>query len=166
MSTLTATMPMTVSKPKVHRPPFIGTHKNQQKQGFPGFLLFWAAVLLALIGVSLSINKEPTIKEATTLPAVAVVSQRLTPAAPKETTTDTNLLPTPIGEAQAETGALPSAGVNAKSGATILLQDKTSGIVGQMAKIPLENEQITEVKAINEVDNGGGHELLSIVGKY
>ena len=57
-STLIAPMPMTVSRPKIHRPPGFMARKSSGKTALPGFLLFWAAVLLALIGISLFINNN------------------------------------------------------------------------------------------------------------
>lgn len=48
----------------------------------------------------------------------------------------------------------------------IVLEDNGGSIVGQMAKIPLENEQITEIKPLQDIDNGVGRELLSIINKY
>ena len=53
-----------------------------------------------------------------------------------------------------------------KSANTIALVDKSSGIIGQMAKIPAESEQIVEVKPTSEVDNNSARELLSIISKY
>ncbi len=152
-------LPLSVSRPKIHRPPFVGSRKSQKKPMLPGFLVFWGGVLLALIVLSLSIKKEPVIKEATTLPPVAVVSNRIAPPAEPAPVQSDSLIAGAIGDAQ----AAPSTG---KPGTTIMLKDQSGAIVGQMARIPLENEQITEVKPINNVDNGGGRELLSIVGKY
>lgn len=51
-------------------------------------------------------------------------------------------------------------------GKTIILQGKNESIIGQMARIPLESEQITEIKSVSEVDNSTGRELLSIINKY
>lgn len=142
-STLTATLPHPLSRPKIHRPP-VAVTRTQQKKSLAGLLLAGSALVAAFISISL--KKEPVIKEATLLPPVAVVSERIPPA-------------TLIGEAQAYQ---PSG----KPGTTITLKDRSGTIVGQMARIPFENDQITEIKAINEVDNSGGRELLSIIGKY
>lgn len=71
------------------------------------------------------------------------------------------MLPAAISDAQ----AAPALPLNDK-GSTIMLRDHSSSIIGQMAKIPLENEHITEIKAINDIDNGAGRELLSIISKY
>ena len=66
-----------------------------------------------------------------------------------------------VGDAQAATGyVLP------KPGSTITLQDKSGSIIGQMAKIPMESEPITEVKPIQNLDKGSKRELLSIISKY
>jgi len=166
-SITTATLPLAVSRPKVHRLPAGGRRKNQKKALLPGFLLFWAAVLVMLIVVSLSIKKEPVVKEATMLPAVAVVSDRM-PSEPVDTKTQgtSSILSVSVGDAQAAPTPVPVYTAPANSGDTIMLKDRSSMIVGQMARIPLNNDQITEVKPINTVDNGGGRELLSIVGKY
>lgn len=51
-------------------------------------------------------------------------------------------------------------------GGTIVIKDDKQAIVGQMAKIPSQNQQITEIKSVSNVDNNIGRELLSIVGKY
>lgn len=49
---------------------------------------------------------------------------------------------------------------------TIVLEGNNGTIVGQMARIPLENEQITEIKPLQDIDNVAGRELLSIINKY
>jgi hypothetical protein len=51
-------------------------------------------------------------------------------------------------------------------GKTIIIRDSLGGIVGQMAKIPAETEQITEIKTASDIDNRAGRELLSIISKY
>jgi hypothetical protein len=53
-----------------------------------------------------------------------------------------------------------------KDSNTIVLRDQTTSIIGQMARIPLENEHITEVKPLHDIDNAAGRELLSIINKY
>jgi hypothetical protein len=175
MSTsITVPLTMSVSRPKVHRFPGAGPARKPKKQRLPGFLFFWGAVLLAALAMlSLSVPQEPVVKAATMLPAVAVVSNRILPVgsslpAPvheEVSSSGSSVLPA-ISDAQASTAPLPVYTVPEKSGSTIVLKDKSGVIVGQMARIPLENEQITEIKAINDVDNGGNRELLSIVGKY
>lgn len=53
------------------------------------------------------------------------------------------------------------------SDGTITLQgDDADKIVGQLVKIPAENEHITEIKSVSEIDNNAGRELLSIISKY
>ena len=176
-SITTATMPLSVSRPKVHRLPVHGRAKKSSKAILPGFLLFWAAVLLALIVVSLSLKKTSengmVIKAATMLPAVAVVSERIPPAGTPAVSAkavvepdNSSVIPTPFSDAQAAPAPSLALTQPEKNTSIIMLKDKSSVIVGQMARIPLENEQITEVKPINDVDNRGGRELLSIVGKY
>ena len=157
---------MAISRPKVHKLPEAGRAKNRKKNSFPGFFLFFGVALIASMMVSVSMKKEPVVKAATLLPPVAVVSNRISPA-PHEETDTSGVLSASIGDAQAAPTAPPVYTVATEgAGATITLKDQSNMIVGQMAKIPLENEQITEVKPINEVDNSGGHALLSIVGKY
>jgi len=51
-------------------------------------------------------------------------------------------------------------------GKTIVLKGVNESIIGQMARIPLENEQITEIKSVSDIDNSAGRELLSIINKY
>ena len=70
----------------------------------------------------------------------------------------TNALSHTIGDAQAA-----SAG---KANKVITLHNNSDTIVGQMAKIPSQNESITEVKPANEVDKQGSRDLFSIVNKY
>ena len=49
---------------------------------------------------------------------------------------------------------------------TIIIKGERGGIVGQMARIPSPNVQITEVQGVSNVDKSSGRELLSIVNKY
>ena len=107
------------------------------------------------------------------LPAVAVVSERIPPAGTPAVSAkavvepdNSSVIPTPFSDAQAAPAPSLALTQPEKNTSIIMLKDKSSVIVGQMARIPLENEQITEVKPINDVDNRGGRELLSIVGKY
>lgn len=53
-----------------------------------------------------------------------------------------------------------------KDNKTIVIQSNNDTIVGQMAHIPAQNEQITEVKTASDIDNNAGRELLSIISKY
>lgn len=53
-----------------------------------------------------------------------------------------------------------------KSSSTIVIKDENSSIIGQMAKIPVQNQPITEVNTVSNVDKGGKQELLSIINKY
>lgn len=52
------------------------------------------------------------------------------------------------------------------NGKTIVIKDKKEIIIGQLAKIPAQNEQITEIKSMSEVDGNAGRELLAIISKY
>lgn len=72
------------------------------------------------------------------------------------------LLQAPMNDAAASTLA-PS---TLNQGKTIVISSQGGTIVGQMAKIPAGNEQITEIKSVSNVDNRAGRELLSIVSKY
>jgi hypothetical protein len=155
-STITA-LPA-LSRPKIHRLPAPAVRAPRKRLGIPKRAVFWTGVTLAFLSASFSIKTQPVITAATTLPAVAVVSNRIIQADEAE---GDYMLPAAIGDAQAAP-ALPLD----KSGSTIWLQDNSSAIIGQMAKIPLENEHITEIKAINDIDNGAGRELLSIISKY
>jgi hypothetical protein len=103
-------------------------------------------------------SKVPTDPSAAqTIPPIEVTS--VTVDAP-------SILYPPIGDAQAATGIAGLASFSEKEEKTILLKGQTESIVGQMAKIPVQNEQITEIKAITDIDNSAGHELLSIISKY
>lgn len=113
---------------------------------------------MAASSLALHRQQESMTSAATMLPAVAVVSNRMAPPVHEEI----SMLPAAIGEAQ----AAPALPLHPKSGSTIRLKDHSGAIIGQMAKIPLENEQITEIKAINDIDNDAGRELLSIISKY
>ena len=74
-----------------------------------------------------------------------------------------------IGEAHASVGSAtqPTVTATANTSAGIIsLHGHSDGIVGQITKIPLNNEQITEVKSDKPVDKPANRELLSIVSKY
>ena len=65
------------------------------------------------------------------------------------------------------TAVLPDAAGDASGQKdTIILQGDADAIVGQLVKIPAENEHITEIKSVSEIDNNAGRELLSIISKY
>ncbi len=49
---------------------------------------------------------------------------------------------------------------------SIVISDTDGAIVGQMAKIPAQNEQVTDIKTMTEVDNRAGRDLLSVINKY
>jgi hypothetical protein len=53
-----------------------------------------------------------------------------------------------------------------KQSQTIVITGENDGIVGQLARIPAQNQQITEIKTISEVDNQAARELLGIISKY
>jgi hypothetical protein len=68
------------------------------------------------------------------------------------------ILQPPVSDAQAS--------IAAEKPPTILLRGQSEAIIGQMAKIPAENEPVIETRAISAVDNNAGRELLSIISKY
>ncbi len=49
---------------------------------------------------------------------------------------------------------------------TIHIEGKSEAIVGQLARIPSENSNLSDIKTVSEVDNRAGRELLSIISKY
>ncbi len=141
------------------------------------------AIVLALLA---AIPPQPheassseTVAKATLLPQISVTAKEqdaviIEPAAPKvapaaKTTTlaMNNAQALPPREVLAQLPA-PAADkmTDESKGKTINLQGKNESIVGQMARIPLENEQITEIKSVSDIDNSAGRELLSIINKY
>ena len=76
----------------------------------------------------------------------------------------------PVSDAQAAYYE-PAAQTNAGSviaAKPIRLEDQAGGgvIIGQFAKIPPHNEDITEVRHVYPVDKQAARELLSIIAKY
>jgi hypothetical protein len=98
-----------------------------------------------------------------TLPPISVHSQDTAAEEPSIIRDATNALSHTIGDAQAAVGTVDS---TKKANTIISLHNNSDYIVGQMTKIPVENEQITEIRAANDIDNHAGRELLSIISKY
>jgi len=186
MSSATLATP-SISRPKIHRLPASVPapvpHVPEKAPLIPGFFAFWFIMIAGLAALLVSLNRETIIVAAKSIPAVAVISDKLpndkalapeavpapAPAvkAPAPSA-DTSLLISPgIGDAQAATNMPIMASLQPdRSAKVISLTDNSGGIVGQMVKIPAENEQITEIKALRDIDNDAGRELLSIISKY
>jgi hypothetical protein len=127
------------TRPKVHRLPAIA--KPSQKLTFPQGVMT-SAVVLIIAGVGLTLSHKSIDESIVKAPAIPAEMQ----ATPRTQEPD----------------ATPSR----SNSSTIVIKDKNEGIVGQMAKIPSPNVQITEIQAVSNVDKGSGRELLSIVNKY
>jgi len=139
-------------RPKIHRLPPAASHspeKHPYTANSSG-LWRWGAFLFVL-GLVWTVGQ----KQATAY--FKHDTLKLAALAPVENIQPESILQ-PLSDAQA--AALP------ERPATIMLRGSSETIIGQMAKIPAENEQITEIKAVSEVDNNAGRELLSIISKY
>ncbi|MBY0406780.1 MAG: hypothetical protein K2Q01_03750, partial [Rickettsiales bacterium] len=107
------------------------------------------------------------------LPQISVTPQEEAPVV-MEAAPEPEIQPQAVPQTLPQTLALNTAPVppaapgitDASQGQTIVLQGQNEAIIGQMARIPMENEQITEIKPASDVDNGAGRELLSIINKY
>ena len=155
------TLPANASRPKVHRLPPASLYVAPKKRR-PVRLVVAGTTLLVLGVGSFLGSKQPAeiingnTQHAAMLPAISVG-----PEATEDLSiirNATNALSHTIGDAQAA-----SAG---KANKVITLHNNSDTIVGQMAKIPSQNESITEVKPANEVDKQGSRDLFSIVNKY
>lgn len=140
------------SKPKVHRLPALVTRKKKKPTDIfkrsPMFL--FAGLVMLLFAASFSIKKPES--EALTVK----------PSDDAKTIMADNDPVAPITMADARVGSvLPE-----KISKTIVIKGQAGIIIGQMAKIPAESEQITEIKAVSDIDNDAGRELLSIISKY
>jgi hypothetical protein len=132
-------------KPKVFRLPPVAAAPVKQPKSRSISLLYWGGLLLILALIwpvsyafsSLSRN----------VPLGQAAHESLE-----------GILQPPVADAQAS--------VPAEKPPTILLRGQSEAIIGQMAKIPAENEPIVETKAVSKVDNNAGRELLSIISKY
>jgi hypothetical protein len=131
--------PMPLSRPKVHRLP---APSRPQKVPVPMGVIF--SLLMAGVVVIMIVSRmfmghgEEGSKKIASQSAISPVSEAVAS----------------VPEAQK------------MAGNTIYIKDQNSGIVGQMAKIPAQNEQITEIKAVSNVDKHAARDLLSIINKY
>lgn len=133
-----AVMTAPLSRPKVHRLPVAASRfaKTPRTVNIP--------LLIALgLGVTLIAASHLISKDYTANPAMAELP-----------------------------GVLPAIKISSspeisdKTSATIVIKGQEGTIVGQMARIPAQNQPITEVKTVSNVDKSTGRELLSIVNKY
>ena len=141
-----------VSRPKIHRLPNFGAGRNAEKYRKINILticagLFFAGIASVLYSQNPHFFSKNTILKAALLPQISVGAQ-------DGQATGASF----IGDAQAAVGK--------PSNKVIALHDDSEHIVGQMAKIPADNEQIVEIKSVNDIDNRAGRELLSIISKY
>jgi hypothetical protein len=132
-----------LSRPKIHRFPAAASRPSK----FAFHPLLWRtgvaigafAVVIAMIAHLMTLSSSGNLSLAGTLSAASM----------------------PVANAMAAVEPIEK-----QNGNTIVISGKSGTIVGQMARIPAQNEQITEVKPVTEVDNRGGRDLLSIIGKY
>lgn len=166
MSTLIAT-PSSVVRPKVYRPPVQPVRRplnlvpKKLSASLP-YAVFSVLFLMLAMSSAPANRTAPEVLNSPVVQAKLVPQISVTPMQ-ERASLDAN----PNGQANtvvAPTPALPP--LTHDDGKSVVLQGHNAMIVGQMAKIPLENEQITEVKPLQEVDNGAASELLSIVSKY
>lgn len=132
-----------LSRPKIHR--FPAATPRRRKISLNPVLLRTGLMITALVIVVMMIGRLMNLTSTTQLSV---------------TNTLKNASPSPVST------ALAAVSPEKMGGNTIVITGKTGTIVGQMARIPSQNEQITEVKPVTEVDNRGGPDLLSIIGKY
>ena len=143
------------SRPKIHRLPVSVVRKPSKVKASAQRLGLAVTVLMVMsIAAAIGVQCYGVYQKST--PTVAMLPQ--ISVGVQDGGVDASL----IGDAQAAGhGALVD-----KSNKIISLHGDSEYIIGQMAKIPAENEQITEIKAVNDIDNHAGRELLSIISKY
>ena len=167
-----------MSRPKIHRLPSSVVRAPVRKAPHPlvGYAPYIAggAVVMALLA---AIPPQPRLPEAASqheaalLPQISVTPQEAVTAGVAKSNEkmavsqqeQTVAPPVQVQELALNTSA---ALVDTRRGDTIILQGQNEQIIGQMARIPMENEQITEIRPASDVDNGAGRELLSIISKY
>lgn len=142
--TSAAVVAIPLSKPKIHRLPLAAARTAKQQEKAHNWVLWSCLLLLGITTIVLFSNQfanssQPDVQSFTSQDEV------MTPA---------------LVEVAAAT--LPVG----KSSKTIILSDQGGTIVGQMAKIPAQGEQGTEVTAVTAVDNRAARDLLSILNKY
>jgi hypothetical protein len=154
-----------ISKPKVHRLPKIASSKTERPVFSFKYLL--AASVVMLLGISLMTGeKKPALElkneigQAVMVPAISVGPQKEQGSILSDAST---VLAHTIGDAQAAIGPVNTVG---NTSAIISLHDNSEYIIGQMAKIAVDNIQITEVQQANAVDNRSARDLLSIISKH
>ncbi|NBO19710.1 MAG: hypothetical protein EBV03_10915 [Proteobacteria bacterium] len=161
---------MPAARPKIHRLPALPPRKPVRKipkmisSSVPYLVLGALFTMLAMSSAPANKSKPEELEqiagEAHLLPKISVNSQLDSePVALMAKNQPPADLPTTLTDLQ-------PAVQDKKDGNTIVLRDHSTSIVGQMARIPLENEHITEVKPLQDVDNVAGRELLSILNKY
>lgn len=149
-------------RPKICRLPPVAPQRVVTRRHRARQLLYTTVGLIVVAGgiitsIPLINNNSSDHKRVAVLPAISVGA--------KDAGGDGNGL---IGDAQASVGTIN----RRESGqdAIIALHNHKDYIVGQMAKIPVDSDQITEVKPDiepdNKVDKSMGRELLSIVNKF
>lgn len=134
--------PRPAPRPKVYM--FPAAPKPKRNKRLPLFLLIGTAGLAFFVVAGIN--------------ETSVISEKNDKTDTRESTV-ASLIPNPISDAHASTAA----GNNDK---TIILQGDEGSIVGRMAKISLDNDQITEMKPASDIDKDAGRELLSILNKY
>lgn len=143
----TLTAPYPLSRPKIHRLPAAWQVKPEPKIRVAiNYPLVISCVGVFGLLVAAQLHKRPA----------NVATGQIS----KLQSSTSHLIPAPVSDAMA------SVPVPGKPGQTIVLQDKSEIIIGQLTRIPSETEQITEIKPITEVDKSSGRELLSIISKY
>ena len=182
------TSPMPVARPKIHRLP--ASYASQPKKrasasaAMPKLIAYapyiaGGTLVLALLAAippqpseTQNYVKSEKVREAALVPQISVTPQdeslALLPEEPKTTTFAMNNARTaaPLAAVTPASTPVQDQLTDDSRGKTIILQGKNEAIIGQMARIPLENEPITEIKSASEVDNSAGRELLSIINKY
>lgn len=131
-------MTVPLSRPKIHRLPAAPSRDLKKTQPLSVSVLFALAAGLVAITANHMIAKDYTAN-----PAMADAPEMLP------------VTPTLANPAPSE-----------KSSSTIVIKGQEGSIIGQMAKIPVQNLPITEVNTVSNVDKTSGRELLSIVNKY
>ena len=136
-------MPDSSPKPKVFRLPPAAPSKSLKPQQLPSIGYLWRlGAALLVLGVL--------------WPAATVFFAHDVSKTSAEPTLEGILPPVSDAQAAAPGEKLP----------TILLRGQSEAIIGQMARIPVENEPIIEMQAVSTVDNNAARELLSIISKY
>lgn len=171
MSAITATS-TPVARPKVHRLPASHTRKpdpffHKKVFSFAPYVLGGLVVFALLASIppqNRKLTQSEPVRKASMLPQISVTSEKNTVSKPeaKLALNNAQAMPSVI---IAPTSVVLNKVADVKR-ETIILQGNKESIVGRMARIPMQNEPITEIKSFSEVDNSAGRELLSIINKY